>query len=76
MAEDSDIFFDYSGRDVEEKDGSVWGFFFCFCKMSFIKRIQVTGSRNFKQDITFLQLRKAQNFSVKAWVTLSSEMML
>lgn len=23
LAEDSDIFFDYSGRDVEEKDGSV-----------------------------------------------------
>lgn len=24
LAEDSDIFFDYSGRDLEEKDGSVW----------------------------------------------------
>lgn len=37
LAEDSDIFFDYSGRDVEEKDGSVWGFV-CFCKISLLKK--------------------------------------
>lgn len=46
MAEDSDIFFDYSGRDVEEKDGSV-----CFCEISFIKRIPMPGSLNFKTEL-------------------------
>lgn len=25
LAEDGDIFFDYSGRDPEDKEGSVWG---------------------------------------------------
>lgn len=62
MAEDSDIFFDYSGRDVEEKDGSVsgwffWGFF--FRKISFLKRIPIPGSINFKTKLNiFIAMKR------------------